>query len=177
MSLKDVFIDGVLLQSIGVAGLLFTRKKTAHEPLPPTPSVTEADSLSACDARERLRRRHSVRLVSAEEEGSGAARVSNGTYGFTFAPLGEAPLFAKPAHHAYEIHRLPGGEVRLIAFVPPADAVRIREGREQFEARIYPDAFGDAVDMVAIPVERLRAHKLVPSREPGNWIAVTVYPS
>ena len=143
----------------------------------PAPAPTEADLDPAFPERDRLRRENRVQLVNAQEEGSGVSRVSNGAYGFTYAPLAESPLFAKRDHHSFEVHRLPDGSVRVIAFVSAADAERIRAAREEFETRIYPDTFADATEMIAIPVERLHTRKMLPSREPGNWIAATVYPA
>jgi hypothetical protein len=126
--------------------------------------------------REQFRTQHGVRLVTEAEEGGGLSRLPAGVYGFTYAPLSESPLFRRNSYHSFEVHKGADGQWRLVAFVAPADAEAIRTGQREVRARLYPDSWNAATDLVVISSSRLRAKKLLPSREPGNWVAVTVYP-
>ena len=148
------------------------------DPPPVAPDLLEAVTASdpTIAARDRLRRDHRVRLVTAEEEGYGVNRLPAGVYGFTYAPLGEMPLFRKESYHSFEVHKTSDGQWHLIAFVTVGEADAGRAARSQLEIHLYPDPWNESTDMVSLAGDRIAARKLLPSREPGNWIAVTVYP-
>lgn len=168
MTLTDLVRDGLFVQAVGLAAIALARTGGGEaEPLPP--STPEA-------ARERVRREHGVRVVTPAEEGVAASKLPGGVYGFTNAPLTESPLFASQLYRAFEVHKTVDGECRLIVFATPDDAAGIRSADRPVEAQIYPDPYESATEALAIPFSRLSMKKLVTSREPGNWIAATVYP-
>ncbi len=136
-----------------------------------------ASGSSNDDARDRLRREHDLRTISDAEEGYAASKLPVGVYGFTNAPLTESPLFAKRAHHSFEVHKTADGECRLVVFVTPPEAAAIRSGDRTLELHLYPDAWENATEPLSIPYRRLSTKKLLPSREPGNWITATVFPA
>ncbi len=126
--------------------------------------------------REELRRERGLRLVTAEEEGSSAGRLPCGVYGFTYAPLSGSPLFAKHSYHSFEVQKLETGECRLVVFVTPHESARIRTASEGIAVHVYPAAWQEAIEIVALSLGRLATRKLNPSRENGNWLEATVYP-
>ena len=94
--------------------------------------------------QEGLRAAHQVRIVSAQEEGTGIKQLPNGVYGFTYSPgLDSAPLFATRVFRSYEAHKLPSGEVTLIGFASADALIRIPEGAK-FEK-------GDIADILFLP--------------------------
>jgi hypothetical protein len=110
-------------------------------------------------AREALRRDHSVRLVTAAEEGAAAEALSAGVYGFTASPVLASPLFANRRYRNFEVHRVAGG-VRLIGFVSPAAASELAHpSGDTVTVRIYPDAEEDATAIVSIPYDRITQHR------------------
>jgi hypothetical protein len=90
--------------------------------------------------------------------------------------LTESPLFAAPTYRSFEVHRTAGADCLLICFATPEDAAAIRAVEKAVEVRLYPDAYNDATELLAVSYSRLTAKKLVTSREPGNWVAATVSP-
>ena len=67
--------------------------------------------------REELRRAHQVRPLAGDEEGRPLSKLPAGVYGFTYAPLGEVPLFERHAWHSFEVHKTADGEAHLLVFV------------------------------------------------------------
>ena len=129
------------------------------------------------ELRDELRRAHGVRLVTIKEEGSGINRLPAGVYGFTYAPLGETPLFERHAFHSFEVHKTADGESRVLVFVTPVNAEALRSATAPLDVHLFPDAWEEATELVSIPMSRISSKKLLTSREPGNWVAATVYPA
>lgn len=126
--------------------------------------------------REELRREARLRLVTGAEEGCSAGRLPGGVYGFTYAPLSESPLFSKHSFHSFEVQKLQTGECRLVVFATPEEASRIRSATDCISVHVYPAAWNEATELLALSLGRLTTKKLNPSREDGNWLEVTVYP-
>lgn len=110
-------------------------------------------------ARAIVRSRHRVRLVEPHEEGSAAADLPPGVYGFTGSAGLAAPLFAARRYRNFEVHHLPDGEVAIVGFVTTAEAARLRDTRTPIELMIYPDADADATEIIAIPYSRMAPHR------------------
>lgn len=110
-------------------------------------------------ARVALRSAHQVRLVESNEEGSAAADLPPGVYGFTGSPGLAAPLFAERRYRNFEIHHLSDGSVAIVGFATPASAAALSTGREIFAITIYPDGEGDSTEIVAIPYARIVHHR------------------
>jgi hypothetical protein len=107
--------------------------------------------------RERLRREHTVRLVTSE--GSSAEALPTGVYGFTGSPVLASPLFAMRRFRNFEVHRF-GAGVSLIGFVTPAEAAELAHPTgDAVSLRIYPDADGEATVIVSIPYDRIVQHR------------------
>ena len=110
-------------------------------------------------ARRALRLAHRVRLVEPAEEGSAAADLPRGVYGFTGSAGLAAPLFAARRYRNFEIHHLHDGAVAIIAFVTPTDAARLRAADSSLELTVYPDAEEPATEAVAIAYSRIAQHR------------------
>jgi hypothetical protein len=110
-------------------------------------------------AREALRLAHRVRLVEPAEEGSAAADLPRGVYGFTGSAGLAAPLFAARRYRNFEIHHLHDGEVAIIGFVTASDATRLRAADASLELTVYPDVEGLASEAVAIAYSRIAQHR------------------
>jgi hypothetical protein len=125
-------------------------------------------------ARAAVRERHRVRLVEPHEEGSAAADLPRGVYGFTGSAGLAAPLFAARRYRNFEVHHLDGGDVVIVGFVTPADAERLRTAQTPFELTIYPDVEGDATEISAISYSRIARHRQYSIRNtPGLVLHVT----
>lgn len=110
-------------------------------------------------AREILRREHGVRVVNAQEEGSAAAALPPGVYGFTGSPVLASPLFAVRRYRNFEVHRLVAG-VSLVGFVTASEAAELtRPTGDTVAVKIYPDAMGEANVIVSIPYDRIVQHR------------------
>jgi hypothetical protein len=116
-------------------------------------------NVSSEAARQALRRDHDVRLVTVAEEGSAAATLPAGVYGFTGSPVLASPLFANRRYRNFEVHCLPSG-VCLIGFVSPPEASQLTHPTsDTVTVKIYPDAEGDATAIVSIPYDRIAQHR------------------
>ena len=110
--------------------------------------------------QEGLRSAHQVRIVSAQEEGTGLKQLPNGVYGYTYSPgLTGAPLFAVRRYRSYETHKLPSGDVFVIGFAK-SDVVRVLStATEEMTLQIHPQPEGDFTTLVTIPYSRIRHHR------------------
>ncbi|MCS6951712.1 MAG: hypothetical protein RMK57_04175 [Bryobacterales bacterium] len=122
------------------------------------------------EARQALRQRHGVQLISQADEGTGLDRAPAGVYGFTYAPgHANAPLFRKRTYHSYEIHKLPGGAALIVGYVPDAVAAALAAGRESLQFRLRPDPEGEAQTLTAIALDRVTWFREHSIREPAGW--------
>jgi hypothetical protein len=117
---------------------------------------------------EALRASHKVRELKPEEEGSAAAALPPGVYGFTYAPgQPEVPLFSKHNYHSFEIHKMADGAEYLIGFVTSAEATDIAAAKEGAAIRLFPAPWENSLSLVSVPAAGIIAPKRMP-REDGN---------
>ncbi len=121
--------------------------------------VTYANTPDRVD-QEQLRATHQVRLVQGDEEGTGVNALPRGVYGYTYSPgLPNAPLFAVRRFRSYETHKLPDGEVMLIAYGDVATAAQIETASSEVSVMVHPEAKPDANVLVKVPYSRIRQHR------------------
>jgi len=111
--------------------------------------------------QEQLRIAHAVRLVRGTEEGTGVNALPEGVYGFTYSPgLPNAPLFAVRRYRSYEMHKVPGGEVFVIAYADADTARQIASpSTSSGAARVHPEPAAEAGELVTIPYSRISRHR------------------
>jgi hypothetical protein len=120
-----------------------------------------------------LRAEYKLRLVTTQEEGEALAHLPGGVYGFTASPGCSAmPVFAKPSYGGFEVQKLPDGTEKLLGYMKPDDAEQYEQGRE-VEGMLYPAAYGEARQLVAIDVARIVPTTRTP-REDGNGLRLTI---
>jgi hypothetical protein len=121
--------------------------------------VVYSDTPTTAD-QEALRTAHQVRIVNDPEEGTGVNALPNGVFGFTYSPgLANAPLFAVRRYRAFEIHRLPSGEVFIVGFVTRESAAQMTSSNGDVLIRVQPEPEADAAVLVTIPYSRIRQHR------------------
>ena len=130
----------------------------------------------AVDTAERtmLRGAHRVRALTAQEEGTGLMQLPPGVYGFTHSPGAEnAPLFASPTRHSFEVHRLQDSAV-LLAYVERQAAGILEHAPEDFKVLAHPFPTSEATTLVAIEWARLHLIKryVTPAKEGGIELQV-----
>jgi hypothetical protein len=110
--------------------------------------------------QEEIRASHRVRLVSEREEGTGVNALPDGVYGFTYSPgLPNAPLFAVRRFRSYETHKLPGGDVFVIAYAEPDVARQIAGATGEMTMRVHSEPDRERSVLVKIPYARIRQHR------------------
>ena len=110
--------------------------------------------------QEQVRASHGVRLVSNREEGTGVNALPGGVYGFTYSPgLPNAPLFAVRRFRSYETHKLPEGDVFVIAYADSDVARQIDSASDEMTTRVHPEPDGERSVLVKIPYARIRQHR------------------
>jgi hypothetical protein len=111
-------------------------------------------------AREALRRKHNVELVSASQEGFAAETLPDGVYGFTSSPALASPLFSVRHYRNFEVHRLANAVSAVIGFVTPSEARQLADPQSQpVSILLHPDAEGDATAIVSLPYDRVTQHR------------------
>jgi hypothetical protein len=118
------------------------------------------------DDRDALRQRHRVRRVTSPEEGTAAAHLPNGVFGFTGSPALAAPLFSERRYRNFEVHRRLDGSTVLLGFVTAAEAAAMDQATRQFSVTVFPDAEGEAQTLVVIPHAQIVSHRAV--RDPNS---------
>jgi hypothetical protein len=106
-----------------------------------------------------LRDAHKVRIVRSEEEGSAAAHLPRGVFGFTGSAGLAAPLFAARRYRNFEVHHLHDGQIAIVGFVTPADFEKLARAAAAVEITMYPDAAAEATEIVAITYLRIAQHR------------------
>jgi hypothetical protein len=132
--------------------------------------------LRATSDQEALRQTHQVRLVTANEEGSGVNALPGGVYGFTYSPgLPSSPLFAVRRYRSYETHKLPSGEIYIIGFATADSARALSTATGEMTLQIHPQPEGDHEVLVTVPYSGIRRHRqyAAPNQDGFN---VTVLP-
>ncbi|MGE0039574.1 MAG: hypothetical protein AB7H88_14400 [Vicinamibacterales bacterium] len=109
--------------------------------------------------RETIRQANGVRLVSAEEEGTGINALPDGVYGFTYSPALAAPLFRAFRYRTFEMHRLAGAEAIILGCVTRAEADALATATGPVKVNLFHDRDGDSDVMVMIPYSRIAKHR------------------
>lgn len=167
MSSYELLHQGLVLSAIGVVGLAASaRGQGLDSPSPSAASPNDRD-------RSMFRVRHGVRPLQAAEEGNPVEGLPNGVYGFSYSPASEAiPLFARHSLQSFEIHKAADGEVHILGYLGSKQAEELKSGGPA-EVRLYPDAYGEATELTAIPLDAIVRSK-GPSRSEGNYLTATV---
>jgi hypothetical protein len=124
--------------------------------------------------REELRKDHRVRVVNSEEEGVSLHSLPAGTYGWTYAPVSESPIFRKPGFQAFEMHKAFDGVGYLIGYLTPSDAALVASNESELTIRLYPEPFEEATELMCLRADRLRRKTHQPTREAGNPVHLSV---
>ena len=111
------------------------------------------------EKRVALRARHQVRLVESHEEGSAAATLPRGVYGFTGSAGLAAPLFAQRRYRNFEVHHLRDGDITIVGFVTPAESSRLEHAHGPTDITLYPDVEGGSSEIVAVSYTRIAQHR------------------
>jgi hypothetical protein len=132
--------------------------------------------LRSTSDQEALRLTHQVRLVAADEEGSGVNALPGGVYGFTYSPgLPSSPLFAVRRYRSYETHKLPSGDIYIIGFATPDSARALSTATGEMTLQIHPQPEGDHEVLVTIPYSSIRRHRQYAAPNQDGF-TVTVLP-
>jgi hypothetical protein len=124
-----------------------------------------------------LRQKKGLTLVPVDTEGAPLATLPDNVFGFTFSPLNEStPLFTKRQFQCYEVHKLAGGVVHLLGFLPEKEAAAFFNGKEPVDCHLYPEPHGESTRLVEVPLERIAKAKPV-SRSDGNFMPLTLDPA
>lgn len=124
-------------------------------------------NVSCEDARSALRRAHGVQLVAANQEGTSAAELSAGVYGFTSSPALASPLFATRRYRNFEVHRLADGPA-VVGFVTADDAAKLATAADApVDLQLLPDCDADASSIVAIAYDSIVHHRQYSVRNAG----------
>ena len=164
---------------------LFKRKPSASEEAAAVAAkaAAEAEALAAAryacgeDEREALRERHQVRLITEAEEGVGSDRLPDGVYGFAYAPGALTfPLFCRHTYQSYEVHKLRGGTLCLVGFLPTETASQIETAKDALPIRLLADPQDGARAPVTIPLDRVSRLKEHSTRD-GKGLELHVHPA
>ena len=122
-----------------------------------------------------LRDAHRVRPLTPQEEGTGLLQLPGAVYGFTHSPAAEnAPLFATPTRHSFEVHRLHNTAV-LLAYVDKQSAAVLEHAPEDFRVLAHPFATDKAPVLVAIEWSRLHLIKRYVTPTPEGGVELQVF--
>jgi hypothetical protein len=124
--------------------------------------------------RTMLREAHRVRPLAPQEEGTGLLQLPAGVFGFTHSPAaGNAPLFANPTRHSFEVHRLQNSAV-LLAYVDRQSAGILEHAPEDFRMLAHPFPTEAAPVLVVIEWARLHLIKryVTPAKDGGVELQV-----
>ena len=136
---------------------------------------TEPKAATSNPEIDSMRALNQVQLIIEEVEGTAAAELPGGTYGFTWAPQAEAPLFRKQGYQSFEIHKAIDGEIYLIGFITAEDSSRLASNGEDFYINLYPLPYEGAKIAVSIAKSRILQHR-DPTRDAGNAIKLKLKP-
>jgi hypothetical protein len=124
--------------------------------------------------RVAVRSQNHVELVQGEQEGSPARALPAGTYGFTYAPFTESPVFARRSYHSFELHRTKDGEEVVVCYVAGADEAKLQSATDDFDLTVYPDPWAEADRLVTISSRRVLNNNYKTVRLDGNALPLRV---
>ena len=135
--------------------------------------MSSAKTKTQTQTREDLRNTHQVRIITDSEEGVATRYLSNGVYGFTYAPAQDGvPLFQKPATQSYEIHKLRDGSEHILCYVSDADQAKLDSSTDVVEVTLYPEEYKEAVNLISVAVSKIASHRIATSRIDGNYLRI-----
>lgn len=135
----------------------------------PAPVAVSAEVIAkVARERETLRASHGVQLVQGVDEGDILKYARVNIYGFTYAPQTlDCGLFTKNPYLSFEMHKLADNSIKLLVAVTPEMKEKIETAIGLVEIELYPDAYRNASELIAIPYESVR-HLKAPNRDEGN---------
>jgi len=127
-------------------------------------------------AIDQLRATHGVVPVSQEDEGHSWNKISNGVYGFTYAPgNSDGGLFLKQPRQSFEMHKLADGALLIIGFTTADQAAKIKSNAAQ-DIALYPEPREEFQQLAALPHARIASAKAL-DRDDFNCLRVSLRPS
>jgi hypothetical protein len=124
-------------------------------------------------ALEALRALHGVSLIRDEKDGWPLDRLPNGSYGFSYAPADECPLFCYSRFQIFEVHKAADGTEYIIGYVDEATERQLKLKLALTEFKLYPAPYEGATIPFALNRARI-VKKRALSRIDGNFLPVTV---
>lgn len=173
MIVTELICGGVLLSALAVIGAVASRSQSPAEE---TSAIKNDYPDAAQNDVNALRAIHQVSLVPEKDEGTSAYKLPLGTYGFSWAPQAETPVFRKRGFQSFEVHHDAEGEVHIIGFVTADDAKALSNSNVSVSVRLYPQPYEQASVAVSVQKTRISDHK-GPERENGNPLKLKVEPS
>lgn len=123
-----------------------------------------------------LRAINQVRLIDEKDEGTPIESLPNGTYGFTYSPQEQSPIFRAKMFQIFEVHKTLEGEAQIIGFVTEDDLKALgKSGNEFVSISLYPEPFQNAIKVIGLPKSHILEHR-GPTRENGNALKLKVEP-
>lgn len=104
---------------------------------------------------EAMRGPRNLRLVTAEEDGTGSEQLPNSVYGFTYSPAEDNfPIFQKRELRSYEAHKTADGEVFVIGFLSDEERQKF-DGSQDAVIHLFPEPRDAANKIVSVSMKRL----------------------
>ncbi|MEW6129252.1 MAG: hypothetical protein AB1757_19585 [Acidobacteriota bacterium] len=123
-----------------------------------------------------IRALNQVRLIEEKDEGMPVNSLPNGTYGFTYSPQDQSPIFSKRLFQIFEVHKSVDGVAQIIGYVSQDDLKALGQTADEFVSiSLYPEPHQSADRVVGIPKSHILEHR-GPSRENGNALKLKVEP-
>ena len=140
----------------------------------PSTSGTMSSTAQIDQQRAAIRSTHGLSLIPAEEDGTGAHRISPGHYGFCYVPvLKDSPAFRNFPPSAYEIQKRKDGSVYILGFATEAEAKSLESSLEPFDLHLRAKPTEPANQLVEVPAVRILESKPHSARESGDlWMRV-----
>ncbi|MBY0373715.1 MAG: hypothetical protein K2Q23_06950 [Bryobacteraceae bacterium] len=132
-----------------------------------------AAGVATAATREELRAQAGVQIVKPENEGFALVKQPNSTYGFSYAPMNECPVYQKQTFQVFEVHKRADGSRWVLGYVSPEDDETLNSGREPVDITLYPEPHETAQKLVAVDMARSMKAKPA-SRIDGNFIKLTL---
>ena len=132
-----------------------------------------AVGVATAATREELRSQAGVQLVKVENEGFALVKQPSGTFGFSYAPMNECPVYQKQTFQVFEVHKRADGSRWVLGYVTPEDDATLNSGKEPVDVNLYPEPYEQAQKLVAVDMARSMKAKPA-SRIDGNFIRLTL---
>ena len=139
-----------------------------------TPAGTQAAAATDESRREQFRKDHQVRLLDDAHEGSPVDRQPNGTYGFTYSPAAEAPMFGSRKFLNFEIHKAANGTKFMLGYLTATEVAAIAQ-KTPTDLKLYPDIYAQSNELVSLSLDQV-VRRAQHSGEPGSPAALRFEP-